>query len=570
MNGLRPGDPESGPGLAAEVPELDSKRFLLLPLALAAILLVPFRSYLTDDTFIYFQFARNLAHGKGFSFNAGSPVYAFTSPLWLLLLVLAERLGAAAVLASKILGAAFAGLSLVAFRRLAKQIIPSAGGRAAALLTFALNVWFLRWALSGLETPLAVFLVLAGMAAWMEEKERDASPGWSALAFGLAGLSRPECLGILPLAAADLMLSGAPRRGRKLLRLAGGAAISLLPWMLYAQHAFGQMLPVTVFAKGGSLKPSLAAQARTFRKIAMVLTASTAFEIPIMAAAILVPAGSHLRPPLRRCFLPLAWMLALPALYMARGATLVSRYLLPAIGLIVLFGFAALDHLRARLAPGDKLRARAPAFLLLGAGALNLAVLGAAAIPSARSFTRGLHESLIPIGIWLNRNTAQGATVAVADIGAIGYFSEREVLDLYGLVSPAIVPIFRTRSLDEEVESLAFAAAGRPDYLVDRYPAPDRFGTLGLEPGVLEPVLTRRLGGLGIGQRTDQFYTLYRIHWDRYRPGPMAADPRSGALNPAWAGFPRSVPDPAFERAQAVRNAAGSSPARRLPPKRSS
>ncbi|HKW50623.1 MAG TPA: hypothetical protein VJQ53_02725, partial [Candidatus Eisenbacteria bacterium] len=48
--------------------------------------LAPFLGYLTDDTFIHLQFAKNLIGGHGFAFNAGEPTYGSTSPLWVLLL----------------------------------------------------------------------------------------------------------------------------------------------------------------------------------------------------------------------------------------------------------------------------------------------------------------------------------------------------------------------------------------------------------------------------------------------------------------------------------------------------
>ena len=62
------------------------RALLLLLLLAASAALLPFLHYLTDDTFIHFQFAKHLVQGKGFSFNAGEPTYGATSPLWVLLL----------------------------------------------------------------------------------------------------------------------------------------------------------------------------------------------------------------------------------------------------------------------------------------------------------------------------------------------------------------------------------------------------------------------------------------------------------------------------------------------------
>ena len=67
------------------------RALLLLLLLAASAALLPFLHYLTDDTFIHFQFAKHLVQGKGFSFNDGEPTYGATSPLWVLLLALAGK-----------------------------------------------------------------------------------------------------------------------------------------------------------------------------------------------------------------------------------------------------------------------------------------------------------------------------------------------------------------------------------------------------------------------------------------------------------------------------------------------
>ena len=39
-----------------------------------------------DDSWIHLHFARNLAEGRGFSYNPGVPVSGSTAPLWTLVL----------------------------------------------------------------------------------------------------------------------------------------------------------------------------------------------------------------------------------------------------------------------------------------------------------------------------------------------------------------------------------------------------------------------------------------------------------------------------------------------------
>ena len=42
---------------------------------------------------------------------------------------------------------------------------------------------------------------------------------------------------------------------------------------------------------------------------------------------------------------------------------------------------------------------------------------------------------------WINNNTPPGAIIAAHDIGALGYFGDRSVIDLAGLINKEVVPI---------------------------------------------------------------------------------------------------------------------------------
>jgi hypothetical protein len=70
-----------------------------------------------DDSWIHFQFARNLAEGHGFSYNPGAAVAGSTAPLWTLLLAaLFAGAGSHPPLAKVVGVAAALGTALVAAR----------------------------------------------------------------------------------------------------------------------------------------------------------------------------------------------------------------------------------------------------------------------------------------------------------------------------------------------------------------------------------------------------------------------------------------------------------------------
>jgi hypothetical protein len=72
-----------------------------------------------------------------------------------------------------------------------------------------------------------------------------------------------------------------------------------------------------------------------------------------------------------------------------------------------------------------------------------------------------IESEMVAAADWVRENTRGEALIAAHDIGAMGYFGERELLDLAGLVDPTVIPYIR----DEQALE-ALLDARRVDYLV--------------------------------------------------------------------------------------------------------
>src|SRR6476620_3798683 len=73
-----------------------SSTWILALVSLVPVILVVLLQHkpVQDDPYIFFRYARNLAHGEGWRFNPGvRDANAVTSPLFVLLLAAATRLG---------------------------------------------------------------------------------------------------------------------------------------------------------------------------------------------------------------------------------------------------------------------------------------------------------------------------------------------------------------------------------------------------------------------------------------------------------------------------------------------
>jgi hypothetical protein len=500
---------------------------LAIALLLALALMWPVRGYLTDDTFIHLQYARNLATGRGFVFNPGEHVYGSTSPLWVALLADGIFLGFDGIRTAHVLGLVSTLISVFLFFRLARNSLRLPELRALATITWAAQAWMIRWSLSGMETPLAVALVLAGFVAFTSGNSWGAHPVRSGAFWSLAALTRPEAVVLLGIWGIFLVIDTDSREGvRRLIAGALPAAVIYGGWLLFARLYFGTFWPNTLAAKTAGT-PGLQAFTEALVRQAQVVAATDAVLVGALAGALLF-GGRRMLPkrPQAQRLLPWVWIGTLPALYVMRGVPVLSRYLVPTLPILAWLSWRAVERWWAGEDPAPELRSGAA---LLGVGLAALALVQNlfwyqyAVVPQVRTFTSGLKQSLVPWGEWFARHSDPQATIAAPDIGALGFYSRRRVLDLAGLVTPAMVPLLQREQPEDVVANFSFAKVGRPDYLVDRAPRPydllarSRFGA------ALTPLGHASVPNLGIARPGAAVYSFYKVDWpraDSIRAGP--------------------------------------------------
>jgi hypothetical protein len=69
------------------------------------------------------------------------------------------------------------------------------------------------------------------------------------------------------------------------------------------------------------------------------------------------------------------------------------------------------------------------------------------------------------VGKWLQENTAPGARVGTLEVGIIGYFSGRPMVDFAGLIQPEVAGQLQEHTTYDDA-ALWAAQKYRPDYLV--------------------------------------------------------------------------------------------------------
>jgi arabinofuranosyltransferase len=388
-----------------------------------------------DDAYITFRAAVNLAHGNGPVFNPGERVESATSPLWTLLLALAEVARIGPVAASPVLALIFAA-GAAAFAAL---IALELGGPLAAALTgvvlAVLPAWS-GWICTGMEVALAGCCISAALFAAMRGKATAAG----ALA-AAAALSRPEAIAIYPALLLALPRASWPRF------LA--CALSPLLLLLLARRAyFGEWVPNTYVAKRQGL--GFTAVVRGVKYVGLFALANVALVAAVcragfrkssslalalacagFALAVAWDGGDHF--PLARLLSPV-----LPIGCAVLGAELVAlprRWL--AIPAAVALTFAVPHALH----------------VLDCADGLYELTLQALYTEGARNFLPALRE--LPEG-----------RIATITIGFIGFETGRNILDLVGLADKHIArtPHFEGGAPGHDHVDVDYVLAQKPAY----------------------------------------------------------------------------------------------------------
>lgn len=458
-----------------------------------------------DDSWIHLVFARSLAAGEGLTFQADQRVAATTAPLWTALVALAVALGVSAPLAAKLLGALAYVMGVDATFRLGRALglSPPRAGLAGALVLA--TDWLLWSSTSGMEVPLFVWLSLEGIRRHVVERAGDRVgepvPPVSFLLFGLAALTRPEGLMLLPLAVAD--------RGLLAMREAGGlrlarprlvsilvglatAGLVLLPVGLAYIATSGSPLPTTLAAKSTG-PPQLIPDLRFLRAVLGILFISQPWAAVSAAGGALVLARRLGSARDRGWLLP-AWALGMPvaSAMLSSGRELLvgnfGRYFFPLFPAVALLGVFALEDLSwARLRRVRVGRLHLPLGPLLVSALL---IIPALRLPGAfvlyLQARSNVDDGDVAVARWVAARLPPEARLAVCDIGAMRWSTPNPLVDLAGIATPEtrrfLNELERERGLQWPPALVLWIEQVRPDYVV-LFPywlplldqAPDRF-----------------------------------------------------------------------------------------------
>lgn len=531
-----------------------------LAVLLAAHLLL--RGYVTDDTYIHLRYAENVLERQEFSFNPGTSTYGATSPLWIFGLALCLQLGLSGPVAAWTLGLVSGVLTILLLAELLRRLPFPEAWRWWLFALGVVDAWFLRWTMSGMETPLATAMLL--VLLWplvLASPEPDPAAGrrlllrylgWG-VAAGLAALVRPEYLLLAPAALpwlllfeyrrADVLGGEAARRRAWPTRLLLGAGLGWLaaagPWLVYAQRTFGRWTPGTASAKSfaTTFDPVVTLQylGRSLEQLGLTQGVIWLFFLLLVVFVMIErrrqerghPTGDDRLMPGQWEFwqavglvlVVATWVALLLGGYAVKRVWTISRYLSPlspalllALGVLAYWLLNVAVPFRGRPILRTWVASLACGLALLG----NVLLLVGPVRTHVRDFSAGVVECYLQKGEWLGEHAEPDAVIAALDIGAIAYGSDRHVLDLMGLVSPEIMVMGRQMGFAAMIESGLWlrndlSQAPPPDWFVDRHEGPPRWDGKTMRGMTFELVDTCVIRGVGLREPQDWTVATYRL-----------------------------------------------------------
>jgi hypothetical protein len=413
--------------------------------AVAVFLLVSARYYKVgfplDDAWIHQTYARNLGTRGEWAFLPGQPSAGSTSPAWSLVLAAGYRLGWMPYVWTYLLGAAcLIGISCSGERALRAQM-PDWKSRIPWMGLLLALEWHLVWAAaSGMETPLYALLIVSVFTLLFQP-----NPPWllCGVLVGLTIWVRPDGITLLGpvLFTLALRTSLMRERMRAAAYVAGAVLVFVIPYLLFNRALAGSFWPNTFYAKQAEY--AVLTQAPLWERIASLLQLS------------LVGAGIVLLPGMLWCvwkgWQKRNWAVVAAFLWWA-GYTLLyalrlpvtyqhGRYMIPSMPVFFVLGGIGMADLLQNYLRGRFSRIIAKAWMITCVMVLVIFFgMGAAAYGQDVAI---IETEMVASAHWVEKNTPAGALIAAHDIGALGYFGQRRILDLAGLISPDVIPWIR-------------------------------------------------------------------------------------------------------------------------------
>ncbi len=452
---------------------------------------ISFRHWAYDDPFITYRYAYNLSHGLGFVYNPGNRILSTTTPLFAILLAILSPLWSNLPQLANLIGAFSLALGGLFIWLLARSWESPWIGWAGLLLypTFPLVVSTL-----GSETPLYLAFCL-GAFAFYAAKRYYLTAVFSALAI----LTRPDGALVPALLGLDYLMRynnfSIPDRlrgfsqavfhrstenatetsplGRFPWRAIMAFLILTIPWFVFAWFYFGAPWPMTLATK--QHQGAMAISQRFAPGFLTLIKGYYSSWFYWVEGVLALFGAVFIAWRARRWLLFLSWTVLYFLAYTILGISRYYWYYAPLVpGFIVLVGsslwaISGAWRTRRYLAPEEHQGQPSPnerhTMFLAASLLILLSVLQSIDLLHLQRQVDQRAAIYRAVGVWLQEKTPPQARIGALEVGIIGYYARRPMVDFAGLIQPDVAAQLTTNTTYDDA-ALWAANQYRPDYLV--------------------------------------------------------------------------------------------------------
>lgn len=425
--------------------------FGLISLILISIISILQKKLAIDDAFITYRYAENIAKGNGFVYNIGEPSLGTTTPFYTLILAFISLFYQNIPVISYLIGLTSILIITILIFNLFKQLKYTFGGILSALLICINSEMFMTY---GMETLFYTMLVFASIYFYMNKKLN-----LTAILLTMLVLTRIDGLVLAFILFFDMYY-----RNRKInMSMIIFTVLLLLPWFIYSYYTFGLLISSTISSKMIQIDSGLFSENFTYGAFRILIPKY--FILLILSVLGLLYSFQFRKQFLIFFYWAFFYFLAyslidvpyygwyltplIPALIFS--ATLGSLYI---YNLIVKSKWITYEELKPIIA---FLIIIVLFFSIIYTNIIYLNNL----IKSPNLEESNQREAFYKeISKWFNQHTNASESIETVEVGIIGYYSKRKIIDGVGLIQPKIAQHLLKKDFDWSINEY------KPDYIL--------------------------------------------------------------------------------------------------------
>lgn len=405
-----------------------------------------------DDPWIHLTFAKNLAEYGSFSYFKNEIVTSgSTSPLYTFILAIGFLITKNEMLLSYLTGILFFILSILFFYRLSKNVFPKENWLAlAAVIIFVCDKWLNLIAASGMETTMYIFVLVSCFYYYYKR-----NPLLFAVTLGLLIWCRPDALTFILAVVIDYALfiylkkknSKAnieiePFSKNDLKKIAIIFSVLVAAYVGFNLILSGSILPNTYSAKLTYYSPEYRSRESFLKFEVWNYFTNSAYRLMIIPffISIINILINTVQGKYNKFFLPSIFIFALIFIYWYKMpyAHRFGRYLMPILPFYILLFSSGVrtffKFLYKYIYNKNIINSLSVLFIFIVILWTIIAYNQNKELYQEQS--KYISARQVSAAKWLRDNTPEGSIIATHDVGAIGYYSGRKIIDVFGLINP--------------------------------------------------------------------------------------------------------------------------------------